>query len=48
MFPRKKHCQSEGISGNIWTHAGTVDMELRIGVELLHARGAMEWHGQPK
>lgn len=32
----------------IRSHAGTVDMELRVGVELFHTRGAVERHGQPK
>ncbi len=44
----KKDCQTLGISRKIWTHADTVDMELRFGVELFHARGAMEWLGQRK
>lgn len=49
MTPSEKnHCQNGDISGTIWTHAGTVDMELRSGVEFFHARGAMEWHGQHK
>jgi len=42
------HCQTDGVPGMIWSHAGTVDMELRSGVEFFHARGAMEWHGQHK
>ena len=44
----KNHCQKRGRSGSIHPHAGTVDMELRSGVEFFHARGAMEWHGQLK
>ena len=28
----KNHCQSEGISGKLWTHAATVVIRLWVGV----------------
>jgi hypothetical protein len=41
--PEKTIAKTAPVPAKIWTHAATVDMELRFGVELFHARGAMEW-----
>ena len=46
FHPEKNHCQSEGISGKLWTHAAIIVIRLWVGVGQPHAGDRMGWLGR--